>query len=127
MTDDNWRLFSRRGEVSAVPLQSVWTWQNETGDTMTAVPGDWRVTDDTGRHWSVAPTEFANSYRHTSGDRWMRTGRMRARPATGGEVISTMEGTVVAPVDGWVVEGISGEQWVVPAEKFRANYRLVDD
>ena len=54
------------------------------------------------------------------------TGRMLARPAQAGEAILTMEGTVVASGGAWVVEGNSGEQWVVPGAKFLVNYQPVE-
>jgi hypothetical protein len=55
---------------------------------MQAEAGDWQVTNDAGRSWSVAPGIFVKSYEHVAGDRWRRTGRATARPAVAGEVIT---------------------------------------
>ena len=43
----------RRGEVTAVRSNTSWTWTSESGETMQGDVGDWRVTDESGRSWSV--------------------------------------------------------------------------
>ncbi len=89
--------------------------------------GDWRVQDDAGRSWSVAPVEFANSYRHLEGDRFARSGRVTARPGVLGEQIATLEGPSRVTETSWVVQSAASAQWIVPDAHFRANYRLVSD
>ena len=118
-----WSTVARRGEVTAHPTSEEWTWTNDNGDRMQARAGDWQVTDDSGRSWSVAADVFESTYGHLRGDRWRRTGRVRARPAVPGEVVVSLEGEQTARDGDWVVEGARGEQWLTSASHFAANYR----
>jgi hypothetical protein len=91
---------------------------------MQAEAGDWQVTDDAGRSWSVAPGIFVRSYEHVAGDRWRRTGRATARPAVAGEVINSLEGQQTASKGDWVIRGSRGEEWITTGEHFTANYQI---
>lgn len=117
-----WTAVTRRGEVTAVRAAEDWTWVNDSGETMQARAGDWRVTNDEGRTWSVDPDIFLRTYRQLAGDRWRRTGDVRARPAAPGEVVESLEGRQTAKTGDWVIEGAQGERWVTSARHFEANY-----
>jgi RyR domain len=119
-----WAEVTRRGEVTAVRSDTSWTWTSESGATMQGALGDWRVTDDSGRSWSVAPEIFASTYEHVAGDRWRRTGRAWARRAVPGEVITSREGRQTAADGDWVIRGSQGEEWVTTSEHFAASYEI---
>lgn len=89
---------------------------------MAGSAGDWRVSDDSGRSWSVADTIFRETYQHIAGDRWARSGTVTARPALPGEVIKTLEGDATAAAGDWIVRGQAGECWPVPGELFEQRY-----
>ena len=74
---------------------------------------------------SVLTQVFRSTYEHIDGNRWRRAGSCRARHAREGETIETLEGPAVATESDWVVEGPTGEQWLVPAGKFASNYEPV--
>ena len=112
----------RRGEVTAVRLRADWTWTNESGGAMEGEAGDWQVTDDHGKSWSVEPEIFVRTYAHLGGDRWRRTGSVKARPAVEGELIDSLEGQQTARSGDWVIKGAKGEQWVTSGDHFAANY-----
>ena len=119
-----WVEVIRRGEVTAVRRDVPWNWTNESGEDMQAEAGDWQVTNDAGRSWSVAPGIFVRSYEHVAGDRWRRTGRATARPAVAGEVVNSLEGQQTASEGDWVIRGSRGEEWITTAEHFTANYQI---
>jgi RyR domain len=120
----DWAEVTRRGEVTAVRSDTSWTWAGESGATMQGAVGDWRVTDDSGRSWSVAPEIFASTYEHVAGDRWRRSGRAWARRAVAGEVITSLEGRQTAAEGDWVIRGSQGEEWVTTSEHFAASYEI---
>jgi hypothetical protein len=122
---ESWRHFHRIGTVTAAQRHERWSWTNESGATMSARPGDWEVKDPDGTIWSVRDDAFRASYEHVDGDRWRRSGVIRARPAVNGETVNSLEGPTVAAVGDWVVRGTLGEQWVVPADKFVHRYEAV--
>jgi hypothetical protein len=124
--ESRWVDVTRRGEVRAVRSTVDWTWQNEAGNPMQGRAGDWRVTNDEGRSWSVAPDIFAQTYQHLHEDRYRRIGDVVARPAVDGELISSLEGRQTARAGDWVIKGVSGEQWITSAEHFAANYERTD-
>ena len=121
-----WFAVTRRGEVTAVRSDSTWTWRNEAGETMQGEAGDWRLTDDSGRSWSVAPDIFAITYHQVAGDRWRRVGHALARPAVAGEVINSLEGRQTAVEGDWVIRGSKNEEWVTTAEHFAESYEVRD-
>ena len=91
---------------------------------MRGAVGDWRVSNDSGRSWSVAPEIFARTYEHVAGNRWRRTGRAWARRAVPGEVIKSLEGRQIAVEGDWVIRGSQGEEWVTTSEHFAASYEI---
>lgn len=121
-----WRDFERSGEVSAERLSAPWSWRLHDGTPLRAQAGDWRVGDETGRRWSVAPDAFAASYTQVADGRWARTGTVQARRAHRGELVRTLEGDVLAGEGDWIVRGTAGEQWPVTAEQFALNYSAVE-
>ena len=112
----------RSGDVRAARSGADWTWTNESGGAMEGAAGDWQVTDDHGMSWSVEPEIFARTYVHLGGDRWRRTGTVKARPAVEGELIDSLEGQQTAHAGDWVIKGAKGEQWVTSGDHFAANY-----
>jgi hypothetical protein len=117
-----WQRFQRSGTVNAQRLEKPRTWKTESGQALHAQAGDWLVSDGTGRFWSVRDDIFRATYRNVGGDTWKRTGVVLARPARAGEVVDTLEGTVVAAEGDWVVQGGRGEQWPVPKDDFARHY-----
>lgn len=122
--DEGWQRFERAGEVIAEQICEPWNWTAESGDVMSAEPGDWKLRrGDDGAPWSVRDDIFRSSYTHVTGNRWRRMGTVAARPAVDGEVIDTLEGPVTASAGDWVVRGDAGEQWPVGAAQFLERYR----
>jgi hypothetical protein len=121
-SDAQWGRYQRRGEVTAEKRDYSWTWQTTAGEIMTAQPGDWAVTDDAGSERSVAAGVFESTHEQVAPDRYRRSGTVWARHATDRELVSTLEGEVVANTGDWIVQGAQGEQWPVPDAQFRASY-----
>lgn len=118
--------FRRRGEVRADRLTEARRWWTESGAEMTAVAGDWLVTDpETGRQWSADERAFAAGHERIGDGRYRRTGTVQARPAHLGERVETLEGPAVAQPGDWLVQGSLGEHWLVPGVRFRAAYEAV--
>ena len=120
-----WIRVKRIGEVTATVSADPFSWTNPAGDVLRAKAGDWRVSNDTGDLWSVAPEVFATTYEHVSGDRYRRVGLVNARPAVEGEVVESPEGTERARAGDWVMEGAAGERWVTSADYFATNYSRI--
>jgi len=114
----------RRGEVTAERSDTSWTWTSESGEIMQGEVGDWRVTNDSGRSWSVAPKIFTSTYEHVDSNRWRRTGRAWARPAVPGEVIKSLEGRQTAAEGDWVIRGSKGDEWVTDSDHFAGSYEI---
>jgi hypothetical protein len=123
-SSSGWVEVSRRGEVTAVRSDTAWTWTSESGEIMQGEVGDWRVTNESGRSWSVAPKIFASTYEHVGGNRWRRTGRAWARPAVPGEVIKSLEGQQTAAEGDWVIRGSKGDEWVTDSDHFADSYEI---
>nr|WP_156524234.1 hypothetical protein [Gordonia sp. LAM0048] len=117
-----WRRYQRRGEVLARRRAEAWTWTTDSGETMTAQPGDWEVTDSSGNVRSVAAAVFDQTYERIDADRYRRVGIVSARRAIAAEVVETLEGPITATADEWILEGAAGERWPVPDAHFRASY-----
>lgn len=116
-----WQRFTRVGTVAAEQRDTPWTWTSESGHTMQANAGDWHVQAD-GQTWSVRDKIFQNSYEHVKDDQWRRRGTVFARPAQPGEMIDTLEGPAAAADGDWVVRGVEGTEWPVPADQFADRY-----
>jgi hypothetical protein len=122
-----WVHLRRRGEVTAVRRSAPWTWRTADGTEMHGNAGDWAVTDDDGATRSVAASIFEQTHEPVDGDRWRRTGEIRGRQARPGEVVHSLEGDQVARPGQWVLRGVEGEEWLVPAEHLETAYDRVDD
>jgi len=120
-----WRQFSRAGTVTAERQDTSWTWTSQSGHTMQANAGDWKVWAN-GETWSVRDNVFQNSYEHVEGDQWRRRGSVFVRRARPGEIIATLEGPAAAADGDWVVRGTEGEEWPVSAHQFAERYTEVD-
>lgn len=120
--DAGWRGYRRRGEVTAEKQDHAWTWTTQAGEDMRADTGDWAVVDDHGLERSVAAEVFDSTHARVGPQRYRRSGTVLARRATRPEVISTLEGDVVANEGDWVIQGPHGEQWPVPDAQFREGY-----
>lgn len=120
-----WSQFRRRGAVLAEQRSKGWTWTAHDGSQMRAAAGDWAVREEIGGDdWSVRDDIFRATHEPLGGSRWRRLGTVLARPATPNEVIETLEGTIHAPTDSWVVQGKHGDVWAVPADEFDRRYEL---
>ena len=118
-----WEEFDRVGTVTAEQRPAAWTWTTRSGDTMRANAGDWAVRDPDGGTCSVRDDLFRASYEPVGGRQWRRRGAVLARPARTAEIIDTLEGPVTAADGDWVVQGVRGELWPVPADQFARRYR----
>ncbi|MGA5541347.1 hypothetical protein ACPCIR_05795 [Mycobacterium sp. NPDC051198] len=117
-----WRRFTRRGIVTAHRRDQPWSWTTKSGDVMHGEAGHWSVTDEHGGQRSVSPAAFAASYVAIDGDRYQRTGVFLARQVLEEEVVVTDEGTALAKVGDWILQGSQGEVWPVPAAAFAETY-----
>jgi hypothetical protein len=117
------RDFERIGEVEAEPLIASRTWQRGSGDRLTGAAGDWHVIDDSGDERTVRDREFRATHELLRGNRWRRTGTVRAWLVSETTVVRTMEGRAVARLGDWIVQGPCGERWPVTAEQFTRGYR----
>ena len=43
------------------------------------------------------------------------------------ETIQTLEGPVKAPAGAYIMTGTKGENWPIPADKFKATYNIIDN
>ncbi|WP_157575880.1 RyR domain-containing protein [Mycobacterium sp. GA-2829] len=117
-----WSRYRRRGEVTAEQRAQAWTWTTSTGEVMHARAGDWLVADDTGDTRSVAADVFPATHERIGPGRYRRTGTVLARRATPGEIVTTLEGEVIARDGDWIVQGPHGERWPVPDDRFQDGY-----
>ena len=120
----SWNTYRRSGEVIAERLATDLEWRTEGSDTLQGKVGDWKVhsPDNPADVWTIVDSEVHASYRHVGADVYRRTGTVQARPAEPGESVASAEGDVTAREGDWVVCRASGYCWVVPADRFRANY-----
>ncbi|TRY16881.1 hypothetical protein FOJ82_13490 [Tessaracoccus rhinocerotis] len=118
------RRYVRSGEVRLVRTvgDAGESWTTETGQEMQAKPGDHVLSDGT-REWTIGPEELAKTYRPVSADIWARTGEVTAQLAYPGETVESREGPQTAEAGQWRVTDDAGNSWLVPADKFEANYR----
>jgi hypothetical protein len=120
-SEATWGRFVRSGEVQATRSTVPWTWRTPSGALLRAEEGDWRVSDGD-QVWSVVPQVFVRTYEHVRGDRWRRVGEVSGRPATRGEIITSLEGAQTAADDEWVLRGEGGEQWLVTSSHLASHY-----
>ena len=114
--------FHRRGEVRAGRLRSPAAWTAADGTVMQAAPGDWRIQDGQGRVHGVRDTQFLATHTRLGGNRWTRTGEVRAWQVTEPTTVRTLEGRVTAAAGDWIVQGPGGERWPVPAAQFDCGH-----
>jgi hypothetical protein len=115
--------FDRVGEVEAEPLAASQTWRCGSGDQLTGAPGDWHIVDDGGDERTVRDPEFRATHELLGGNRWRRTGTVRAWPVGETTVVRTIEGRAVARPGDWIVQGPRGERWPVTEGQFARGYR----
>ena len=119
-------VYERTGAVLATRLTKRTSWVAESGEELVSESGDWWVTDEDGTQGrGVAPDAFDRTYvgdSETPG-RYLRTGRVAAHPATGGEVVRTLEGDERTNPGDWIVVDEMGKSWPVPAAQFATGYR----
>jgi hypothetical protein len=118
--------YIRQGTVTAVRPSKEWTWTSEAGDVLVGKPGDWAISDESGRCWSVTDEDFRRTYEPVDDHAWKRSGQVLARPGRAGEIVSTTEGSVTVSPGAWVVEDERGNRWVVPGAVFDTSYRRRD-
>ena len=121
-----WVRLRRRGEVTAVRRHEAWDWTTADGSVLHGRAGDWEVTDGDGTSRSVDADIFEKTHEPVGGDRWRRVGEIRGRLARPGEVVHSLEGDQRARPGQWVLRGVEGEEWLVPAEHLEASYDRVD-
>ena len=128
MCDQDWMesgyayRFRRTGEVTADQLADDREWTTGTGDVLHGRAGDWLVTGPDGRERTVGQEAFAASYEPVDCEsgltrasrRYRRTGLVRARQATEGQVVQTLEGPATAHAGDWLVTRLDDEQRPVP-------------
>jgi RyR domain len=120
-----WHTFTRVGTVTAEQRSEPWIWQSDSGHTMAADAGDWAIRED-GKTWSVRDDIFQGTYEPDGEGNWRRKGLVQARPASSGETINTLEGPTTAAEGDWIVRGVDGEQWPIPADEFARRYTPAD-
>ncbi|HEY5987801.1 MAG TPA: hypothetical protein VIV12_15715, partial [Streptosporangiaceae bacterium] len=119
--------FERRGEVRALRLDAPRVWQAQNGTAMRAETGDWSIHDAHGHERTVRDAEFRTSHEHLGGDRWARTGTIRAWQVSEPTTVRTLEGPAEAEPGDWIVQGSSGVRWPVPAAQFEQSYVAVPE
>lgn len=116
------QAFQRCGDVRAVRLTAPRTWTTGNGSGLRAEAGDWQVCDEHGHERTVSDAAFRASHQPLGGDRWLRTGTIRAWRVTEVTTVRTLEGTAVAIAGDWIAEGHHGERWPVSADHFEHSY-----
>lgn len=117
--------FQRLGEVRAEQLAASRPWRNRAGDKLAGVAGDWHVVDESGDERTVRDQEFWDSHEQLDGDRWCRTGTVRAWQVSDAVGVRTLEGDAEAQPGDWIIQGPSGARWPVKDEQFARGYRCV--
>ncbi len=122
------RRYRKISEVTAVRLAQQRIWSTDTGDTMTSKPGDWLITDQDGREWTVSADIFPESYEHVSGERYRGVGTVEAYRCTDpdGRDLVSREGVVHAQEGDWILTDGPGNSWPVSDRRFRATYALIE-
>jgi len=115
--------FRRVGTVRAERLSASQPWVARSGDELCGDAGDWHVVDDAGADRTVRDWHFRASHEPLGGDRWHRTGTVRAWRIGEEVVLRTMEGRAVAQAGDWIVEGPWGARWPVKDDQFRRSYQ----
>ena len=117
--------FARVGEIRAVRLTAGYAWRTPAGDVLSGATGDWRVTDESGDERTVRDREFQASHEQLGGDRWRRTGTVRAWRVSEAVCLRTLEGKAVAQPGDWIVQGPNSTRRPVGNERFAQGYRRI--
>ena len=117
--------FQRIGEVRATQLTASHAWRTPAGDELSGTAGDWRVADASGDERTVRDPQFQATHELLDGDRWRRTGTVRAWQVSEAVVVRTMEGRAVAHPGDWIVQGPQSVRRPVGAEHFARGYRRI--
>jgi hypothetical protein len=117
--------FLRIGEVRAKRLTTRRPWRNRSGDELAGAGGDWYVIDESGDERTVRDLEFQQTHERLGGDRWRRTGTVRAWQVGERVVLRTLEGRAAARPGDWIVQGPRSVRWPVRAEQLARGYRRV--
>jgi hypothetical protein len=118
-----WQPYHRIEQVTAKRHWMPWKWTSPRGSTIRAGKGSWEVRTADGESWPLANDLFRSSYSRVDGKYWIRTTTVWARQARPGEVIETPAGAYAAKEGDWVVQGESGQQWLIPDDKFQRRYK----
>ena len=119
--------FTRVGEVRAVRLTAGYAWRTPAGDELSGATGDWRVIDESGDERTVRDREFLASHEQLDGDRWRRTGTVRAWRVSEAVCLRTLEGNAVAQPGDWIVQGPNSTRRPVGNERFAHGYQRICD
>jgi hypothetical protein len=119
------RMFRRIGEVRARRLTEPVPWTSGRGDPLQGASGDWLIIDPSGGQRTVAADRFSELYQPVGGDRYQRSGTVRAVQVSSPTKIQTREGVSTAHPGDWVVHGPDGESWPVPAAEFARSYEEI--
>ena len=117
--------FQRIGEVRATQLTASHAWWTPAGDELAGTAGDWRVADASGDERTVRDLQFQATHELLDGDRWRRTGTVRAWQVGEPVVVRTMEGRAVAHPGDWIVQGPQSVRRPVGAEHFARAYQRI--
>jgi hypothetical protein len=119
--------FPRIGEVRAERLTASHAWRTPAGDELSGAVGDWHVVDAFGGERTVRDLEFQATHELLDGDRWRRTGTVRAWQVSDAVVVRTMEGRAEAHPGDWIVQGPGSVRRPVTNEQFTRGYRAIPD
>jgi hypothetical protein len=120
-------VFARRGEVHAKRLPAARVWTAADGSAMKAQRGDWWIRDEGGDERTVRDAEFRATHQQVDGARWLRTGEVRAWQVREPTTVRTLEGPVTAAVGDWIIQGLGGVRWPVPAAQFECSHVACPD
>jgi hypothetical protein len=118
-----WKPHHRIEQVTAKRHWMPWKWTSPRGRTIRAGKGSWEVRTADNETWPLANDLFRSSYSRVDGKYRIRTTTVWARHARAGEVVETPDAGAHAATEGdWVVQGESGQQWLIPDDKFQRRY-----
>ena len=118
-----WQPYHRVEPVTAKRHRMPWKWTSPGGSTIRAGKGSWELRTADNESWPLANDLFRASYSRVDGKYWIRSTTVWARRAHPGEIIETPDAGAHAAEDGdWVVQGESGQQWLIPDDKFQRRY-----
>lgn len=119
--------YERAGTVTARRLEETLEWSVPSGDHFVADPGDWVVTDGSGRERVVKAAEFAELHVPTGEPGvYRRAGTVHAGRIAETGTVTSLEGDQTARAGDWLVTDPRGNSWPVPADHFARTYRKVE-